>query len=73
MGDLEHKDLREALLASRAQLVEKMAGARGQGYASLFKMYLEVQDKIAELTPREHKDTPLDEFTKRLRAKRGAS
>lgn len=73
MADLEDSNLREALLAARAQLVERMAFSKGQPYAALFKMYLEVQDKIQELTPQDIKDTPLDEFTQRLERKRGAT
>lgn len=69
MSELEHDNLLTALVAARTQLVEKMAGARGQGYASLFKMYLEVQEKIKALTPQDIKDTPLDEFSQRLARK----
>lgn len=70
MSELEHDDLLTALIAARTQLVEKMEGARGQGYASLFKMYLEVQEQIKALTPQDIKDTPLDEFSQRLARKR---
>lgn len=71
MSDLEHEDLLTALVASRAQLVDRMDDAQGQAYAALYKAYLDVQDKIRELTPTQTKDTPLDEFTRWLDHKRG--
>lgn len=70
MSDLENPDLREALISARTQLVERMSFSKGQPYAALFKMYLEVQEKIEALTPQDIKDTPLDEFSKRLAEKR---
>lgn len=70
MADLEDSNLRDALLAARSQLVERMSFSKGQPYAALFKMYLEVQEKIDALTPQDIKDTPLDEFSTRLASKR---
>lgn len=68
---LEDEDMLTALLASRRQLVERMEFAKGQPYAALYKVYLEVQEKIHELRPPDIiKDTPLDEFSQRLALKR---
>lgn len=71
MSALEGDDLLPALVAAREQLVSRMEDSRGQPYAALFKMYLEVQEKIRELNPPDISEgTPLDEFTQRLNAKR---
>ena len=64
-GDMEDPDMLKALTAARAELVLRMADSRGQPYAALFKMYLEVQEKIAALTPMDKEGTPLDELQQR--------
>jgi hypothetical protein len=69
MSDLENDDMLTALIAARTQLVQNMELSRGQPYAALFKMYLEVQEKIEKLTPPDVKDTPLDEFSIKLAKK----
>lgn len=69
-SQLENPDLLTALLASRSQLVDRMDYARGQPYAALYKVYLEVQEKIHALAPPKTEDTPVDEFSDRLARKR---
>ncbi|WP_157778019.1 hypothetical protein [Nocardia terpenica] len=69
MESLENPDMLKALTAARSELVERMGFAKGQPYAALFKMYLEVQAQIAALTPMDKEGTPLDELAQR-RAKR---
>ncbi|WP_052281329.1 hypothetical protein [Nocardia vulneris] len=67
--DMEDPDLVKALTAARSELVLRMADSRGQPYAALFKMYLEVQEKIAALTPIVKEGTPLDELEQRRTAR----
>ena len=58
----------QAMRDRLAQAIDESSSA--MGVAAFAKQLQDVLSKIAELTPPEIKDTPLDEFTKRLTEKR---
>jgi hypothetical protein len=66
-------DYLETLKALRDTLSKAVDSARPESVAPLSKQLMDVLARIEELTPKNIKDTPLDEFTKRLAKKRSSA